>query len=219
MSIRVRLVTVLALAACRTPEGATPDKIKDLDAAVTEHDANRSHDDAVSTHDDAVAIAPDALAISTDAISPDATAISPDATAISPDATAIAPDAGTTTNTVTCYREGDPGATCDLPTTCCFTNYSSAHNGSCGASSCTFGTISCDGPEDCAAGQHCCAHATDDPANGLVSDKLTCQVAACGAPPLDHEICHPGGTCPNGTTCVTAYGNANELPRTLNVCQ
>ncbi len=146
-----------------------------------------------------------------------------------PDAAVLQIDAGAadgsispgTLGSVSCYRENNASATCSAPKTCCFSNYSSAHNGSCGTSTCAWGTIQCDGPEDCGGGGggHCCAHAIVDPEQGNQGYLLACQAQACGAPPLDHEMCHPGGTCSNGKTCVTAYGNANDLPRSLYVCR
>jgi hypothetical protein len=134
-----------------------------------------------------------------------------------------APDSGSGADSlagnVSCYRENNPSATCSAPQTCCFSNYSSAHNGECATSACAWGTIRCDGPEDCGGGQHCCAHAIVDPDQGNQGYMLACQAAACGAPPLDHELCHPGGACSNGKTCMTAAGYANDLPRTLYVCR
>jgi hypothetical protein len=124
---------------------------------------------------------------------------------------------------VSCYLEGYPSTTCSAPTHCCFSNYSAQHDGECSTSSCAFGTIDCDGPEDCASGQHCCSHAIIDPDYGLTGYKLACQAAACGAAPIDQELCHPtsstSGTCPSGKTCVTALGNDNDLPRTLFICK
>jgi len=134
-----------------------------------------------------------------------------------PDAAPTPPPS--TGGTVSCYRSGNPSATCSAPQVCCFTNYSSQHDGSCSSGACTWGTIRCDGPEDCAAGEHCCAHATVDPDEGTQGYMLACQASACGSPPLDHELCHPGGTCPSGLSCVSAYGNANDLPRSLYVCR
>src|ERR1043165_1067864 len=57
--------------------------------------------------------------------------------------------------TVSCYSEYAPSATCTLPSHCCFSNYSAEHAGSCDTAACTWGTIDCDGPEDCAIGQRC----------------------------------------------------------------
>lgn len=124
---------------------------------------------------------------------------------------------------VSCYLEAYPASSCTLPTHCCFSNYSSAHNGECSSSSCTWGTIECDGPEDCASGQYCCAHATMDPEYGLTGYKLSCQATACGAAPVNQELCHPtsslSGTCSGGRTCVPALGNDNDLPRSLSICK
>lgn len=120
---------------------------------------------------------------------------------------------------VTCYSEGNPAATCTLPVHCCFSNYSSQHDGTCTTDSCNYGTITCDGPEDCAAGDVCCAHAITDPTDGTIGYTLACQAGACGSAVTDHEICHPDSGCAYGGSCVTAYGNANDLPRTLYICK
>ena len=126
---------------------------------------------------------------------------------------------------ISCYTEGSPGATCTLPTHCCFSNYSSAHNGTCSTAACTWGTESCDGPEDCATGQHCCAHAIVTPDSGVIGYQLACQAAACGAAPANQELCHPAGgsgagTCSSPSSrCVTAFGNDNDLPPSLYICQ
>jgi hypothetical protein len=127
-------------------------------------------------------------------------------------------DAAQTTGggTVTCYTEGAPANTCALPEHCCFTNYSAQHDGSCSSASCVYGTISCDGPEDCPTGELCCAHAITSSIAGTVGYTVSCQ-ASCGAPPLDREICHPDTGCSTGR-CVNTYGVDNDLPRTLYVC-
>lgn len=123
---------------------------------------------------------------------------------------------------VSCYSEGNPGATCTLPTHCCFTNYSSQHNGQCTSSACTWGTITCDGPEDCPAAQRCCSHAIVDSSDTVIGYSLACQAAACGSQPLNEELCHPtltpAGTCSAGQ-CVTTVNHNNDLPRTLYICR
>jgi hypothetical protein len=129
------------------------------------------------------------------------------------------------TGIISCYTEGSPGTTCTLPTHCCFSNYSSAHNGACTTAACTWGTIECDGPEDCAGGQHCCAHAIVTPDSGVIGYQLACQASACGAAPANQEMCHPtaasaAGTCSSPSSrCVTAFGNDTDLPPSLNICQ
>lgn len=140
--------------------------------------------------------------------------------ASTPPATDAGPSGSTPGGTVSCYREGAPDASCTLPTHCCFTNYSAQHNGSCTASSCAWGTIECDGPEDCADGQSCCSRAIVDGEGTTVGYRMSCSSTACGAPPLGDELCHPDGPrCRNGGTCVTAYGNQTDLPRSLYVCR
>jgi hypothetical protein len=130
------------------------------------------------------------------------------------------PDGGT----VACYTTGNPGASCTLPVHCCFTNYDSSHDGACSSAACTWGTIDCDGPEDCASGQHCCATVIADQDTGIMGYTLACQSAACGAAPTHQELCHPtsspGGTCSgSGRSCVPALGHDNDLPRSLSICQ
>jgi len=134
-----------------------------------------------------------------------------------------APDATQSTGTpgiVSCYTEGDPAQSCTLPTHCCFSNYSSAHDGFCSNNTCIYGTITCDGPEDCSGGQHCCSHALFDSGGSVNGYAMACQASACGAAPANYELCHQGGpACSNGGTCVTAYLHDNDLPRTLDICQ
>ena len=155
----------------------------------------------------------------------------PDASTTTPDARTTTPDASTTgggdlgqTGVFSCYTEGNPGATCASPSHCCFSNYSSAHDGACTTSMCGWGTQTCDGPEDCAAGQHCCAHALIDPDWGMYGYQISCQASACGAAPVNQEMCHTTststlGTCSTGTACVTALGNDTDLPPNLHICK
>lgn len=124
---------------------------------------------------------------------------------------------------VSCYSTYAPSATCALPAHCCFTNYNAAHSGSCDTAACAWGTIDCDGPEDCASGQRCCAHVIIDPENGITGYKLACQTDACGAAPANVELCHGGstaaGTCDGGRACVSAASDYYDLPGTLSICQ
>jgi hypothetical protein len=119
--------------------------------------------------------------------------------------------------TVSCYTEGAATNACSLPAHCCFTNYSAQHDGYCSTASCAYGTISCDGPEDCSGGELCCAHAITSSTAGTVGYTVSCQ-ASCGDAPLDREICHPDSGCSSGK-CVNTYGVDNDLPRTLYVCE
>jgi hypothetical protein len=124
---------------------------------------------------------------------------------------------------VSCYSEYAPSTTCALPSHCCFTNYSAEHAGSCDTAVCTWGTIDCDGPEDCANGQRCCAHVIIDPDNGITGYKLACQADACGAAPANVELCHDSataaGTCDGGRACVSAATQDYDLPRALSICR
>ena len=119
----------------------------------------------------------------------------------------------TAAGVVSCYTQGAPSNTCTLPEHCCFSNYTAQHNGYCTTSSCGWGQIDCDGPEDCAAGQYCCA--TKDEIGWTVA----CQSGTCGAPPLHEELCHDSSTC-GARSCVNTIDAANyDLPRTLYVCR
>jgi hypothetical protein len=156
-----------------------------------------------------------------------------EATDAAPGDAAVAGDAGGGTiddggvlagaGVVSCYSEHAPSATCALPSHCCFTNYTAAHTGSCDTAACTWGTIDCDGPEDCATGQRCCAHVIIDPDNGITGYKLACQTDACGAAPANVELCHGGataaGTCDGDRACVSVANQDYDLPRTLSTCR
>lgn len=133
-------------------------------------------------------------------------------------ADAAAPGEPTAAGTVTCYAQYDPSATCSAPDHCCFSNYSAHHNGECTTATCAWGTITCDGPEDCAAGETCCSTAIVG-ADGIEGYRLACQATACAAAPHGYELCHTAATCAAGQACVSAYDVAPELPRTLDVCR
>lgn len=152
------------------------------------------------------------------------------------------PDAGTTADAssptggtggdptqpgvISCYTEGNPGATCTSPSVCCFSDYSSAHDGWCStsASTCGWASETCDGPEDCASGEHCCGHVLIDPDLGIFGYRIACQASACGDAPLNEEMCHPtatsaAGTCSTGTSCVISSGNDTDVPPNLHICR
>jgi hypothetical protein len=210
------LAVALALAACNPPSNAVQTPPPDSEGG--------GRDDAATTD------APAALDARGDAIGRDAAgdaAIPLDAT--SRDASAIsdaAPsnDASAPGGVVACYTTANPDAVCTLPVHCCFTNYDSSHDGTCSPAACNWGTIDCDGPEDCPGGQRCCAHVIADPDTGILGYALRCQSTACGPAPANQELCHPtsspGGTCTgSGRSCVSALGHDNDLPRALSICQ
>ena len=206
------LAVVLALAACSPPvNGAQPPP-----------DGDRSHDDAPTAVDARSAPPADAYG-HPDGNGQDADSPPVNDASIIIDASAGS-DAATPGGIVACYTSGAPDAVCTLPVHCCFTNYSSAHDGACSTAACTWGTIDCDGPEDCPSGQRCCAHVIEDPDSGITGYKLACQSAACGPAPANQELCHPtsspAGTCSDsGRTCVPALNHDNDLPRALSICQ
>jgi len=119
---------------------------------------------------------------------------------------------------VSCYSQGAPTATCTLPSHCCFSNFSSQHNGACETTSCAWGTIECDGPEDCTGGGHCCSTQLMDQ-NGILGYRVACQATACGAHPLHEELCNIASPACSSGTCVSAYGVNNDLPRSLYICR
>jgi len=120
---------------------------------------------------------------------------------------------------VSCYSSGAPNNTCTSPAYCCFNNYTADRNGYCTTTGTDWGVITCDGPEDCSAGQRCCATAIRNEGSLIANGyRMACQ-SSCGGPTLDYELCHPNAsTCAQGS-CVTAYGNATDLPRSLYVCK
>jgi hypothetical protein len=78
----------------------------------------------------------------------------------------------------------------------------------------------CDGPEDCASGQHCCGEY-----NMSGYDKFKCMAscaatdagagAGLGMGPILFELCHPGDTCEDSTAmCLTSP----YLPASLSRC-
>ena len=121
--------------------------------------------------------------------------------------------------TISCYTQGNPTATCTLPTQCCFSNFSAQHNGACQTTPCSWGTIECDGPEDCSNGGHCCSTQLSDQ-SGNLGYRIACQANACGTLPVHEELCNIASpACANGGSCVSAYGVNNDLPRSLSICR
>jgi hypothetical protein len=208
-----RCLPILLVLACRSAstQHAQDEGMSGDDATTDDGRAPIVIDAAAETMPVDAAAMIDAAA-TTDTSTPDATVIADAAI----DAGYSGSDAGTP-GVVSCYSEGNPTATCTLPTHCCFTNYSAQHNGSCTSATCGWGTISCDGPDDCSGGQRCCAHALQDSSNAFVGYTLACQQNPCGPTPLNEELCHPG-TCSTGN-CVNTLGYNNDLPRTLSICR
>jgi hypothetical protein len=216
------LAVALALAACAPALPIAPPS-SDIGGGAT---------DPALPADASTAVRPDARG--GDASMPTDAGAPPRADAASPDAgQGAGSDAGggggggggsTSGNgVISCFTEGNPGATCTQPAHCCFSNYSSQHDGACSQATCQWGTMECDGPEDCGSGQHCCAHAlfTDGDWRGY---QLVCQASACGPAPVNEEMCHPtaspAGTCSSPTSqCVTTSDHDFDLPPTLHICQ
>ena len=104
-------------------------------------------------------------------------------------------DSGTSSSTDSGIPPGEKGVIncgttkCTLPQVCCV-GFSGSASYKC-ASSCTglSATAKCDGPEDCASGQACCA--------GFPSGNQ-CK-ASCGG--TESALCHVDSDCKSGTTC------------------
>ena len=121
--------------------------------------------------------------------------------------------AGTTSGVYTCYATSAPAQTCTTAQACCFDG-TFEHSGSCSSSACTtYGSLRCDGPEDCSDGQKCCATIT--------RDGVTVGCAAECLPYFEggDELCHEPSFCSGGRSCITAYGTQPALPRTVSICR
>lgn len=212
------LAIALAVAACSPPgsAGQPPDSAGDHADAPLAADARMPPPADAPGRLDAAA---DATPLPVDASGAPASDAAVTFDASAPDAGSVPPG-----GTVACYTTSSPGASCTLPVHCCFTNYDSSHDGACTTAACSWGTIDCDGPEDCPSGQRCCATVIQDQDTGILGYTLACQSTACGAAPMHQELCHPtaspGGTCSGtGRSCVPALGHDNDLPRALSICQ
>ena len=124
---------------------------------------------------------------------------------------------------VVCFLEGAPNQTCKPGVACNFNNYNSFHDGMCTNSyPQTYGLETCDGPEDCAAGSHCCV-VTTDTGDGFL-ETIACQTAACQTAAGSYEMCHPTsnawGTCSDTSRhCVTAKAAGDySIAANLYVC-
>jgi len=135
----------------------------------------------------------------------------------SPPITAPAAATGSA-RTVACYSQGAPATTCSGSDHCCFHNYSATHDGYCATDACPFGRIECDGPEDCASGNVCCAERITDPSGVALAYVVACRSGnACASDTW--QLCHAGtGACPSGQSCQPTGPINSELPHVLDVC-
>jgi hypothetical protein len=123
-----------------------------------------------------------------------------------------APPPSPTTGSVTCYSASAPTATCTAPSQCCFgTGYDP--DGVCSTSTCAWGAVRCDGPEDCASGERCCATVTS---SGVT---VACAASCLPLEQGGDEVCHEPALCSNGRWCITAFGTQPALPRNLSICR
>ncbi|MCX5747981.1 MAG: hypothetical protein NT062_36430 [Proteobacteria bacterium] len=121
---------------------------------------------------------------------------------------------------IACFTEGNPTQTCSgVP--CNFNNYNAYHDGYCSSTAPqTYGLETCDGPEDCAAGSHCCDVLTDTGDGYLVN--ISCQARACPTGVGNFEVCHPtGGPCSDATKHCVPTGTAGNytIASNIYVCQ
>lgn len=117
-----------------------------------------------------------------------------------------------TSGSVTCFSTTNPSATCSAGQQCCFDGTAS-HSGTCATSCSSWGTLSCDGPEDCSNGQRCCASFTGTGVKVGCAD--TCLPYFQGG----DELCHEPSVCDGGRWCITSYGTQPALPRTTAICR
>src|SRR5690349_784 len=125
----------------------------------------------------------------------------------------------TTGRSITCFSGGAPDTVCTGADHCCFSNYSALHDGYCATTTCEFGTLNCDGPEDCPAGNVCCAQRFTDPSGVALSYTVACRTGS-SCPSGTWQLCHStapaNGGCPAGTTCQS--GVNFELPKAIQNC-
>ncbi len=91
---------------------------------------------------------------------------------------------------------------CSLPSKfCCHHNNQPAVCQAAGTT-CTYGVpLSCDGPEDCASGQVCCATLFIQGQN----ENYVSTACASSCTGKDYRVvCGASGTCPSGQTCSTS---------------
>jgi hypothetical protein len=119
---------------------------------------------------------------------------------------------------VACYSQGAPSTMCTGADHCCFNNYSAAHDGYCATDACPFGRIECDGPEDCASGNVCCAERISDPSGIALAYVVACR-AGSACPSGTWQLCHDSApaTC-GGRSCQPTGPINSELPRVIEVC-
>ena len=106
---------------------------------------------------------------------------------------------------------------CTGLTHCCFNNYSAAHDGYCSTDTCEFGRIECDGPEDCAASNLCCAQRISDP-NGIALAYVVACRAGSACPTGTWQLCHANSECGAGRSCQPTGPINSELPHVIDVC-
>jgi hypothetical protein len=91
---------------------------------------------------------------------------------------------------------------CPVATSYCCNHPNQPDECKANGSACTFGVeMACDGPEDCASGQVCCATLFIQGQNQSYTS-TACAAACTGK--TARVVCGASGTCPTGTTCGTS---------------
>src|SRR6266496_3279660 len=124
--------------------------------------------------------------------------------------------ATSSTRVIACYSGGAPTATCTGTDHCCFNNYSASHEGYCTTDACEFGRMECDGPEDCASGNVCCAERMSDPAGtGYALGYVVACRTGSACPTGTWQLCHTSPTrdCGLGRSCQPSGPVNAELPQ------
>jgi hypothetical protein len=91
---------------------------------------------------------------------------------------------------------------CALPATSCCNNYNEPEECIAPGGDCTYGVVlACDGPEDCGAGEVCCATLYTQGAGN--SYEYTSCASTCTGKDF-RVVCGASGECPQGKTCGTS---------------
>jgi hypothetical protein len=113
-----------------------------------------------------------------------------------------------TTNAVAC--PGADGCSC-AGTACCLNGTMEDFSGSCMAlASCVGAAFACDGPEDCATGDVCCANFSNDTAECKSANDCTFQ-------PNSKAMCHSDADCAVGS-CIPASSDS-PYKNIIAICQ
>jgi hypothetical protein len=187
--ITIGLALAVSLAACGGDDEQTR-----ADAAVSVDASTIDAPDSVDASGNVADADPNA---------PDADPNAPDADTSAPDADTTAADASTAPDASVGIACG--GEICDLGTQeCCVTRQGMTTTATCVATgTCGGSTASCDGPEDCAPAEDCCATVSGP---GMGGGETSC-TDSCGG----FVLCNDSGDCPtmSPNCCANPFGDGN----------